>query len=147
VPSPGLLTSWEKVQEFALAGNATFTLVSRETGARYTYKLTNKKSEPDVFFAKVLSGPDNTSDYRYMGAVHRTALELIHTTRSQVSDMAKSFQALDWFFRMWRVKSPVLGEKLEVWHEGRCGRCGRKLTVPESLAAGLGPECAGRAYA
>lgn len=35
----------------------------------------------------------------------------------------------------------VLG-KVEVWHEGSCGRCGRKLTVPESIANGLGPECA-----
>jgi hypothetical protein len=29
-----------------------------------------------------------------------------------------------------------------VWHEGRCGRCGRKLTVPESIESGFGPECA-----
>ena len=31
---------------------------------------------------------------------------------------------------------------LEVWHEGRCGRCNRALTVPESIASGIGPECA-----
>ena len=35
-------------------------------------------------------------------------------------------------------------ETVQVWHEGRCGKCGRKLTVPESLTSGLGPECAGR---
>jgi hypothetical protein len=33
---------------------------------------------------------------------------------------------------------------LEVWHEGRCGACGRRLTVPESIERGLGPECYGR---
>lgn len=32
----------------------------------------------------------------------------------------------------------------EVWHEGRCGRCGRKLTVPESIETGIGPDCAKR---
>ena len=31
--------------------------------------------------------------------------------------------------------------KADGWHEGRCGRCGRKLTVPESIEAGYGPEC------
>lgn len=34
--------------------------------------------------------------------------------------------------------------RLQVWHEGRCGRCGRKLTVPSSIETGLGPECAGK---
>ena len=24
-------------------------------------------------------------------------------------------------------------EQLEIWHEGRCARCNRKLTVPEDL--------------
>jgi len=28
-----------------------------------------------------------------------------------------------------------------VFHEGACGRCGRTLTVPESIASGFGPEC------
>jgi len=26
----------------------------------------------------------------------------------------------------------------------RCGRCGRVLTVPESVESGFGPECIGR---
>jgi hypothetical protein len=30
----------------------------------------------------------------------------------------------------------------KVHHEGRCGRCGRTLTVPESIESGIGPECA-----
>jgi hypothetical protein len=28
-----------------------------------------------------------------------------------------------------------------VWHEGSCARCGKKLTVPESIESGFGPEC------
>jgi hypothetical protein len=37
-----------------------------------------------------------------------------------------------------------LPKGLKVHHEGRCCRCGRKLTVPESIETGLGPECASR---
>jgi hypothetical protein len=29
----------------------------------------------------------------------------------------------------------------EVYHSGRCGRCGRELTDPESIKCGLGPHC------
>jgi hypothetical protein len=35
-------------------------------------------------------------------------------------------------------------ETVEIWHEGRCCRCGRRLTVPESIYAGIGPDCAGK---
>lgn len=31
-------------------------------------------------------------------------------------------------------------------YEGRCSRCGRKLTVPASIHHGLGPECAGKGH-
>ena len=31
----------------------------------------------------------------------------------------------------------LLGDK------GKCGRCGRKLTVPSSIESGLGPHCKG----
>ena len=49
-----------------------------------------------------------------------------------------------WFYE----KVIVDGKKpsdigLEVWHEGRCGKCGRKLIVPESIARGIGPEKGG----
>ena len=32
--------------------------------------------------------------------------------------------------------------RFEFRHEGRCGRCGRALTVPESIDTGFGPHCA-----
>ena len=30
---------------------------------------------------------------------------------------------------------------LIVYHVGKCGRCGKKLTDPESILTGLGPSC------
>lgn len=48
------------------------------------------------------------------------------------------------FYWLWTghmAQDKELPEQIEVWHEGRCGRCGRRLTVPESIANGLGPEC------
>lgn len=31
-------------------------------------------------------------------------------------------------------------------HAGRCGKCARLLTVPESIELGFGPECAGKVF-
>ena len=52
---------------FILAGNATFTLRSLRTGARYTYKVREAEDKPGVFFVKYLIGQDNENDYRYLG--------------------------------------------------------------------------------
>jgi len=32
---------------------------------------------------------------------------------------------------------------LNFFHEGKCGKCGRKLTTPESIKNGFGPTCLG----
>lgn len=37
--------------------------------------------------------------------------------------------------------SPEMRRIYEVSEERDCRRCGRKLTTPESIAAGIGPEC------
>jgi hypothetical protein len=36
-----------------------------------------------------------------------------------------------------------LTEQVTVFHEGRCGKCNRKLTDPTSIRIGLGPVCRG----
>lgn len=62
----------------------------------------------------------------------------IPVTTLAVSDMkAKVFPWL-WSYINAARDLPV---QVEVWHEGRCGHCGRRLTVPESIADGLGPRC------
>jgi rRNA maturation endonuclease Nob1 len=33
---------------------------------------------------------------------------------------------------------------MDVYHLGRCGKCGKALTEPESISTGLGPICGGR---
>jgi hypothetical protein len=50
--------------------------------------------------------------------------------------------AFPWMW--WRIvdKGLVLPADIEVWHEGNCRRCRRKLTVPASIELGLGPNCA-----
>ena len=55
---------------------------------------------------------------------------------------APSRKAFTWFWNRLRADADL--SQCEVWHEGRCGRCSRVLTVPESLQTGLGPVCASR---
>lgn len=139
----GVLSTPEKIRSFMFAGNATFTIRSTKTGTRFTYKIRVAETEaakPDTWFVSLLRGQDNESDYAYMGIV-RNRCEFRHTNKSRVTAEAQSAKAFQYLFDT-VVLRDHLPSTLEIWHEGRCGRCGRKLTVPESIERGLGPDCA-----
>jgi len=50
-------------------------------------------------------------------------------------------KVFEWLWRTRLSTASELPDQVEVWHEGRCARCGRRLTVPESISSGFGPEC------
>lgn len=139
---------------FVLAGNSIFTVENTKTGGRFTFAVRLAKSDgknPNkTWWVSLLSGPDNTSNYRYMGSIFGYSLpgspnkhyRFKHTAKSKVSDQAPSFVAFRWTLD--RIMAGNMPECVKVWHMGRCGRCGRALTVPESIRTGLGPICAGK---
>lgn len=129
-------------REFALAGRAILTLVSTRSGARFTYKV-NQSEDGKLHFVSLLNGSDNTSDYSYLGLVRNGTYA--HGRKSKIGQDAASARAFAWAWSKLSCEATDMPADLEVWHEGRCGRCARLLTVPESIARGLGPECAGKA--
>jgi hypothetical protein len=126
------------LQQFALAGKAIFTVVSKKTGTRFTFKV-RKPNESSPHFVSLLNGPCNESSYTFLGTIFNGE-SYHHGRKSRVTPEAPSAQAFNW---IWKHRNdPVLLEKVEVHHEGKCCRCGRTLTTPESVTNGYGPECA-----
>jgi len=173
---------------FALAGDAIFTMVrpqvtlidgERESinpEKRFTFRIQRAKpkdgAEADPlrpWFVKILSGPNNTRDYQYLGTIfpsrHGAGIDYRHGWKSKVAEDAPSVKGIAWFvkhlnrlvtlraeldtadmFRKPEVEANIAKvestlNKLLYYHEGKCGRCARKLTVPESIISGLGPIC------
>ena len=93
-----------------------------------------------VYFVALLAGPDNTADYVYLGVLRDGAFRL--TKKSRMTYASPPVKAFTW--ALTRLQAGILPAQLAVWHTGRCGRCARLLTVPESVARGIGPECAGK---
>lgn len=123
---------------FILAGNATFTVENRQTGNRFTFKV--RQPAPDKpHFVSVLTGPDNEADYSFLGTIFE-GLRFRHGRRSRIAPTAPSSRAFDWLMRKLGARAP-LPDQLNICHCGKCGRCGKKLTVPESVESGFGPEC------
>ena len=44
-------------------------------------------------------------------------------------------------YLVWAVNHGELHPQFEVWRHPRCCKCGRELTDPVSMDAGIGPEC------
>jgi len=127
------------LKQYITAGKAIFTVNNVETGNRFTYKVTKKENDDKscVYFVSTLTGPCNESNYSYIGLLTQNGV-FRHTTNSAVAVTALSFIAFKWLAAN---VSKVIPTKVEIRHEGRCGRCGRKLTTPKSIDAGFGPEC------
>jgi Family of unknown function (DUF6011) len=127
---------------FMFAGNAKFTVRNTKTGNRFTFRVSEPKkktSDASVHFVSVLAGPDNTADYTFLGTIFGFETYK-HSKKSSATADAQSVKVFTWVFE--RLKTRTLPEFIEIWHMGHCGRCGRELTVPESIQNGIGPECA-----
>lgn len=131
----------QEAKNYAMAGNATLTLSSQKTGARYTYKVRAPRENANgVRFVSLLTGPQNTTDFTYLGLLTKDG-ELKMTRASKMNADSLPVAAFGFFARK-VLTAGQMPEVLEVRHEGCCGRCGRALTVPESIDRGIGPECA-----
>lgn len=128
--------------DFFKGGNALFT-VANPTGDHYTFKIRQPKGEDKPFFVNLLTGPQNTSDYTYMGIYNPTNNNVYLTKKSRYNDESTPVKVVRWAIHM-IVNNKELPAGYSIQHEGRCCRCGRTLTTPESVEAGIGPECAKR---
>lgn len=120
---------------FAAGGKAIFTVVTPKSGARFTYRV---RAADGLAFVDVLTGSDNLKDYTFIGTARGKGFK--HSPKSPIGQDAASvkvFAALDAALG----NGEVFGQ---VYHAGRCCVCGRMLTTPESVQAGIGPDCAAR---
>lgn len=118
--------------KFIFAGNSTVTFLNSETENRFTYRI-KKAKDSDLFFVSVLTGPEQ---YSYIGTVFNGIYK--HGKKSNFTG-AQSEKVFSYVIG--KLITESLPECIEVWHEGKCGKCNRPLTVPSSIETGIGPEC------
>lgn len=128
---------------------ATFTISSAAKHFTFVIKALPARSKPNAktLLLSVLTGSDNETSYSYVGILaqdeHRPPT-IITTRGSKVTQDAQSVRSL-----LWTLNKIKLGQELpegySCQHSGKCCRCGRKLTTPESITLGIGPVCANNA--
>lgn len=130
-------------KKFFEGGRALFT-VSNNKGDHYTFRITKPKRDEKgnpPYFISMLTGPDNTSDYNYLGLYIPQYNNVKLTSKSKFTAESTPVKVLNWAFKM-VAEGRELPPGYSILHEGKCCRCGRTLTTPESINNGIGPECA-----
>src|SRR5690606_9525752 len=127
-------TDLQNVKSFLLAGKATLTIKSLQTGTHFTYKVKQSKDNNNIKFVSVLTGSDK---YEYIGYISYGLFN--YGVKSRIGKDAPSVKAFSFSFNRINLNQPH--EMLEFYHNGHCGKCGRELTHPESIITGLGPIC------
>ncbi len=87
----------------------------------------------------VLTGPNNEADYTFFGTIWGE-LDFRHEQGARLGPKSPGVRAFAWTWK--NLLQGAIHEQLVIHHEGMCGMCGRRLTVPESIESGIGPICA-----
>jgi len=133
----------KQVLEYIKGGHGKITVKSLKSGSHFTYKFF-MNDDKSLLFASVLNGPDNQSNYAYMGMVLDRGLK--RTRKSRVGEDAPSFKALNWVLKMCIANNEGLFEVAQIEFSDRCGKCGKELTRIESIERGFGPDCYASLY-
>ena len=134
-------------KQFLTAGNAIFTvqLPPDSQHLHYTYRIRKVESPnyPTAYFVSLLTGPDNTRDYTYLGMMNPIDGTYRETKKSRMRRQAFPVKLFERIMLCIFADNHTAYEKhgYRTIHNGKCGRCGRLLTVPESVESGIGPEC------
>jgi hypothetical protein len=133
-------TSAADARRFIRGGRAILTIRSHKSGEHRTFRV-SRKDDTSPFFVGLLSGPDNTADYTYIGCLTEEGAVRLTKASKMTSD---SVPVRAWNYVARHLTADALPPDADVLHEGRCGCCGRVLTVPSSIERGIGPECAAK---
>jgi len=131
------ITEIQNIFNFVFAGHAIFSIKSQVTEKYYTFKVSKAKDKSNFFFVKLLTGSDNTSSYTYMGKISNGVFSL--TSASHYKSDSIPVLAFEIFLK--NLVKLEIHPQMTFYHMGICGKCGRPLTVPESIERGIGPIC------
>jgi len=139
-PESSHILKGENIRNYVEGGHAVVTLKS-PTGKHYTYafnKPTDGKYTPDKRFVKV----HYNNEWVYLGMYYNSHYQSCFKKSDHClfPDFDEVIKGVKYIIKM--CNTPNLVTPMELYHEGVCCRCGRRLTDPKFIERGIGPKCA-----
>lgn len=131
------LVKQKSIVKYIMGGHGVVTLKSH-TGIHHTYEFKapkNRKEGDDTMFVKTLIAG---SEWVYVGMYRN---KNFHLTKASKFSLQSPIVKGIYFIMKLMFKPGFTDERMHLYHEGICSRCGRPLTNPESIEFGIGPVC------
>src|SRR5579863_8604754 len=97
----GQIKDASHAMKYILAGKAFVTFRSLASGTRFTYKieLADKRqpNDPDAYFVNVLTGPDNWTNYKFIGMIFE-GKKFVRSKKSKIAETAPSVVGFKYCF-------------------------------------------------
>jgi hypothetical protein len=134
--------------------NGEYT-ITNEKGEHRTFRIRRQKDDarfaPKARIVSIMNGSDNEVSYKGFGFANDNGMIKVwkkHQTRTMdyfAHLLSKAFSAIKASDEETVENSfECAGRVYTVLLSKRCLRCNRKLTNPESIRLGVGPECASK---
>lgn len=134
------ITNLSHLQDFLIGGKAEFTLENEKSGNHYTFRIVKKT---DKYFPKTGSPNFFVHSNEYLGLFYFSDFPLKIGIRYKSSREEKDnhkWRIIQDFLMFIYLKGKI-PNGINIYHNGRCSKCGRILTDPESINSGTGPTC------
>lgn len=140
----------DRALDFMRAGKATMTIQSKVTQKHFTFTFKRPKyNEEDTvelikskdipIWVSVLTNHDNANGSMFIGTIFGN--RFYHGKKSRINKDAQSVRSFEYWFNALVLDRSDKLDLIELYHEGKCMKCGRKLTTPDSIEEGIGPVC------
>lgn len=136
----GHFNDMSKLENYVKGGRGIVTLHNPKSGNHRSYEF-RRPNNPEDFLDDTLFVYVLTSDniWLYVGMYSWRTKYFRLTRASRFSYKHEIVKGIIYLIKMIRGEKP--NTIMQVWHEGVCSVCGRKLTTPKSVMWGIGPRC------
>lgn len=120
---------------------APFTVRSKVTGKDYTFKVSQSKVN-DMQFMHIKT-ERKYLEFHYTGYYWNGRLVRRNKETKKLEEVkTPAAEAAAWLLRQLEAgQFGKLDASVDIFHIGRCLRCGKKLTDSQSIELGFGPVC------
>ena len=119
----------EDFTPYAVGGKANFTV---KGNGLYHFKISKKAGPVWFVYAK------EDGDWKYLGFIKKDFV-FLQGEKSEFREDSKVAMCFNFIWSKGLESEPC--NLVEIWYDGVCSRCGRKITDEISIKRGLGPTC------
>jgi hypothetical protein len=124
--------------EYILAGDSFVTLKSLRTGSEMSYHIQKQTAIRHIHHVRYRVESKKGAQYIYVGTIFDKKFFRL-SGKSRVTLDSVIYVAFNYVIE--KLRNGVIDMGVEIYHEGKCGRCGRRLNSEESMKTGYGSDC------